>query len=88
MTTLEEYWRHVELAESDLKRLRGLGGEADPNWPMLVTAVETLRANVKELQRVERAKRADAASESMFWRPKGEKPQEDAPWLKDGWSRR
>jgi hypothetical protein len=27
------------------------------------------------------------ASESMYWRPKGEKPSEDARWLKDGgWS--
>jgi hypothetical protein len=25
-------------------------------------------------------------SNSQYWRPKGEKPQEDAPWLKDGWS--
>jgi hypothetical protein len=23
------------------------------------------------------------ASNSMFWKPKGEKPQEDAPWIKD-----
>jgi hypothetical protein len=28
------------------------------------------------------------ASNSQYWRPKGEKPQEDAPWLRDGWSRR
>jgi hypothetical protein len=26
------------------------------------------------------------ASNSIYWRPKGAQPQEDAPWLEDGWS--
>ena len=38
------------------------------------------------LKRLEERVAAPPASNSFYWRPKGEKPQEDAPWLKDGWS--
>lgn len=59
-----------------------------------------LHATLKLLSDIERERIAKAfgrpverpgpppASESIYWRPKGEKPSEDAEWLKDGWSRR
>jgi hypothetical protein len=57
-------------------------------------ALEALRAQARLLARTQlrlrKLEEADEppASNSQYWRPKGEKPQEDAPWLKDGWSRR
>jgi hypothetical protein len=38
------------------------------------------------LRKIEKAEENPPASNSMYWRPKSEKPQEDAPWLTDGWS--
>ena len=38
------------------------------------------------LRRMEREDAGPPASESTYWRPKGERAQEDAPWLEDGWS--
>lgn len=38
------------------------------------------------LRRMEERDADPPASESFYWRPKGERRQEDAPWLDDGWS--
>lgn len=50
-----------------------------------IAATDRIIARTKlRLKAMEERDDSPPASESMYWKPKGEKPQEDAPWLKDG----
>jgi hypothetical protein len=80
---MEPYWKQLDICEADLARLKKQGGDAA--LEEATKAVATMRANIKELQRMDRAKAPD---EPPWANKAAQRRQEDAPWIEDGWSRR
>jgi hypothetical protein len=80
---MEPYWKQLEICEADLARLKKQGGETEAGWEEATKAVETMRVNIKELQRIDRARVPD---DPPWANNKPQRRQEDAPWIEDGWS--
>jgi hypothetical protein len=79
MLDLEPYWKILDICEADFARLEKAG---EPGLDEARHAIATLRANIKELQRQDRAK----VPEEPPWAKHSQRRQEDAPWIEDGWS--
>lgn len=82
-TELETAWQKLEICEAHLEKWRLAGGEAEPAFAEAAAVIATQRAQIKEIQRTQRAK----FPEDPWPRPHSQRPQEDAQWLIDGgWS--
>jgi hypothetical protein len=76
---IEQAWKMLDIIEADLKRYP----DGVPGFPGAHEVAARYRAQIKELQRTQRAK----LPEDPYRTDKRQLRQEDAQWIEDGgWS--